>query len=182
MAVLGQDILDGIRDAEETNFEPLPDGEYTVKIDGTELKATKNGTGQFIKTAFVVLAPKFQGRKLFHNFNIINENIDAMRIGRQQVKALMQAGGLTQEQINQFNDTDQLIGLTCNVTVGIEKGQGAYGPQNRIKRFLKVRDTAAPSLPFGAPAAEASPASSSAPSFAAPSAAPSTPADSSWFK
>lgn len=181
MAVLGQDILNDIKNAEETNYELLPEGEYTVKVDGTELKATKNGTGQFIRTTFVVLAPKYQGRKLFHNFNIINENSEAMRIGKQQVKALMQAGGLTQEQINQFNDTDQLIGLTCNVTVGIEKGQGAYGPQNRIKRFLRVKDTATLSLPFGTPAAPA-PASSGAPSFAAPSAAPSALADASWFK
>lgn len=176
MAVLGQDILNDIRNAEDTNFEPLPEGEYTVKVDSTELKATKNGTGQFIKTAFVVLAPKFQGRKLFHNFNIINENSEAMRIGKQQLKALMQSSGLTQEQINQFNDTDQLIGLTCNVTVGIEKGQGNYGPQNRIKRFLKAGAVSSPAAaPFAPPAP---PASSDVSSFVAPSAT----ADASWFK
>ena len=172
MAVLGQDVLNDIRNAEETNYELLPEGEYTVKVDGTELKATKNGTGQFIKTAFVVLAPKFQGRKLFHNFNIINENSEAMRIGKQQVKALMQSSGLTQEQINQFSDTDQLIGLTCNVMVGIEKGQGAYGPQNRIKRFKKAEAISAAAAPFAPPA----------PSDVSSFAAPSTPADASWFR
>ena len=137
MAVLSNDVLQGIRTAEESNFEPVPEGEYLAKATAAEVKETKNGRGQYIKMTLTILGPKFQGRKLFTNFNLINDNPEAARIGKQQVKSFMTAGGMSQEQINRFNDTDQLLGLTCKVRVSVDDDGGAYGPQNRIKSFKK---------------------------------------------
>ena len=146
MAVLSNDVLQGIRTAEESSFEPVPEGEYLVKATTAELKTTKNGRGQYIKMTFTILGPKFQGRKLFTNFNLVNDNPEAARIGKQQIKSFMTSGGMSQEQINQFNDTDQLLGLTCKARVSVDEG-GTYGPQNRIKGFKKPDN--APSMPEG---------------------------------
>ena len=174
MAVLSQNALEGIRTAEATlGFEPLPEGEYTVKVDSTDLKPTRSGTGQYINVELVVLGPKYQGRKLFTRYNIINDSMEAMRIGRQQIKSLMTASGMTQEQINQFNDTDQLLGLTCNVLVGIDEGNEQYGAQNRIKRYKKAEVVSAPTVSGG-----------SVEPFTKPAAASANGASSSsaWFK
>ena len=148
MAILSQNVLEDIKTAEVSlGYEPIPEGDYTVKVDNTDIKPTKNGAGQYIKVEFVVMGPKFQGRKLFANFNIVNDSAEAMRIGRQQIKSLMIAGGMTQDQVNKFNDTDQLLGLTCNVRVGVEDGKGQYEPQNRIKSFKKMEAMSLPSVP-----------------------------------
>ena len=48
---------------------------------------------------------------------------------------------MSQEQINKFNDTDQLMGLTFNVTVTVDEARGQYGPQNRIKSYKKANAT-----------------------------------------
>ena len=174
MAILSQNALEGIRTAEATlGFDPLPEGEYTVKVDSTDLKPTKSGTGQYVKVELVVLGPKYQGRKLFANYNIVNDSMEAMRIGRQQIKSLMTASGMTQEQINQFNDTDQLLGLTCNVLLGIDEGNDQYGAQNRIKRYKKAEAVAAPAMSGGFDTAFTKPATASANGASSSSA---------WFK
>ncbi len=163
MAVLSAEVLNGIRTAEVQDYSPIPEGDYTVKVNDTELKATKSGKGQYIKVEFTVLGPKHQGRKLFENFNIINDNTETARIAKQQIKSLMLAGGMTAEQVQKFNDTDQLLGLTCCARVSVRDDGGEYGPQNRIKRFTKMEAA-------GAPASGGSFSSA----FAAPQAAPAS--------
>lgn len=181
MAILSQNVLEDIRTAEVVNFEPIPEGRYTVKVDATDLKPTKDGKGQYIKVEFIVLGPRFQGRKLFANLNIVNDSAESMRIGRQQIKSLMVAGGMSQEQINRFNDTDQLLGLTVNVRVGVDEGSGQYGPQNRIKGYEKAAPiTTPPADAFTAPSAAGGFGETFAkPAMASTSNAASTPA---WFK
>lgn len=138
MAMLSAEVLEGIRTAEATGFDPLPEGEYTVRVAKADIKTTKAGTGQYINAELDVLGPRFQGRKLFTRFNIINPNLQAVQIGQRQLKELMLASGMTQEQVNRFNDTDQLVGLTCNAKVEVRDSGGSYGPENAVKRFLKA--------------------------------------------
>ena len=138
MAVLSAEVLNGIRTAEAANYDPIPKGDYTLKVSGVEIKATKAGDGQYINAEFSVLGPKFQGRKLFERFNIINGNAQAVQIGYRKLKELLTASGMTQEQIARFNDTDQLLGLTFNARVSVREDEsGKYDPQNEIKRYLE---------------------------------------------
>lgn len=183
MAILSQNVLEGIRTAEANmGYEPLPEGEYTVKVDSADCKPTKNGKGQLVKVNLVVLGPKYQGRKLFDNFNVMHDSTEVMRIARQQLKGLMIAGGMTQEQINRFNDTDQLVGLTFNVRVKIEEANGQYDAQNRIKSYKKAEGVSVPpSAPtFAAPA----PGGSFSEAFSTPAVASTAEANPipSWFK
>lgn len=115
---------------DENNFDPIPEGTYAVEIKATELKATKDGSGQFIKMKLSVIGPSYTGRILFANLNIRNKSADAERIGRQQLGAVMKAIGLTNIQ-----DTDQLIGGVMSVKVSIRAAQGEYAAQNDIKSY-----------------------------------------------
>ena len=164
MAVLSQDFLNSFRSVEPGNFEPLPEGEYTVKVDSAEVKQAKTGKGQYINIQFTVVGPKHQGRKLFARLNIVHDNPEVARIGQQQLKNLLLAGGMSTEQVNRFNDTDQLVGLVCNVRVDVEDAKGQYGPQNRVKSFRKAENAA--SVPAGSNFSDA---------FA-------VPGDKPWFK
>ncbi|MBQ9564807.1 MAG: DUF669 domain-containing protein [Synergistaceae bacterium] len=148
MAVLSQDFLNSFRSVEASNFDPLPEGEYIVKVDSADIRQAKTGRGQYINVQFDVIGPKFQGRKLFTRLNIVHDNPEVARIGQQQLKSLLLSGGMTADQVNQFNDTDQLIGLTCSVRVDVEDAKGQYGPQNRVRSFRKA-ESAAPSIPAG---------------------------------
>ena len=57
-----------IKDAQDNNkeFEAVPHGEYEVKLDKSELKATKKGD-PMVSAWFTILAGKYKNSKLFMN-------------------------------------------------------------------------------------------------------------------
>lgn len=134
--------------ADDGGYSPIPAGEYVFQITGAELKQTKDGSGQYIKGEFTVIAPSYQGRKVFQNFNIYNRNSEAERIGRSQLKALAVAVGL-----DTLRDTDELIGRTVAARVSIEKDKsGKYDDQNRLSKYKPAEAAAAPvTSPMSAP-------------------------------
>lgn len=139
-------------------FDPLPEGWYTVNITGAELKTTKNGTGQYIAVRYDVTGPTHQGRIVFGNLNIRNQNPKAEEIGRQQLGELMRTIGLASVQ-----DTDQLIGGQLQIKLSIRQQEG-YEPSNDVKGFKALTGAApAMSAPQQRPAAAPSPASATPP-------------------
>ena len=83
LAGLQQDI----KDAQENNkeFEKVPHGEYEVKLDKLELKATKKGD-PMVSAWFTILEGKYKKSKLFMNqvvtqgfqIHIVNEFLRSM--------------------------------------------------------------------------------------------------------
>ena len=125
---------------DQGSFDPIPAGDYTVRVAEATLQQTKAGTGQYIKLRLDVIAPSHQGRVLFTNLNIQNANPKAEEIGRQQLGSIMRAINLPSIQ-----DTDQLVGGVMNVKVTIKQDE-QYGPSNEVKTF-KAAPSAAASMP-----------------------------------
>lgn len=158
MALLNESFNTENLPQSDNQFEPIPAGWYTVRINSASLETTKAGTGQYIKCRYDVLGPTHEGRVLFGNLNISNPNPKAEEIGRQQLGDLMRAIGL-----NQVQDTDQLIGGECQVKVSV-KDDPNYGPGNEVKGWK--------ALAGGAPAQQAQQAAPSAAPAAAGGTAP----------
>jgi len=135
----------------ERNFDPLPDGWYTASITGAEIKKTKSGTGEYIAVRYDITGPTHQGRVVFGNMNIKNQNPKAEEIGRQQLGELMRAIGLAR-----VTDTDQLIGGSLGLKLAIVKSE-QYGDSNDVKGFksLTVGRAMAVETKAAAPAAPA---------------------------
>ena len=84
LAGLQQDI----KDAQDNNkeFEAVPHGEYEVKLDKLELKATKKGDPT-VSAWFTILEGKYKNSKLFMNqvvtqgfqIHIVNEFLRSMK-------------------------------------------------------------------------------------------------------
>ena len=84
LAGLQQDI----KDAQDNNkeFETVPHGEYEVKLDKIELKATKKGD-PMVSAWFTILEGKYKNSKLFMNqvvtqgfqIHIVNEFLRSMK-------------------------------------------------------------------------------------------------------
>ena len=140
----------------KTSFDPIPPGWYTVTIASAEVKATKNGTGQYIAIRYDVTGPTHQGRVIFGNLNIRNQSPKAEEIGRQQLGELCRAIGLAK-----VGDTDQLVGHGLSIKVDIEKSE-QYGDKNQVRGFKPVAGGAPPraamaAAPAAAPAKAAPP-------------------------
>jgi hypothetical protein len=118
-------------------YDPIPDGEYTLKALEAEEKATSRGDGSYIKVKFEVVRGEHAGRLLWQNFNVNNPSEKAQRIGRQQLVAWATACGKPDA-----DDTDKLLDKTFRASVSVEPGTNGYKPSNQIKAFLFEQEEA----------------------------------------
>lgn len=156
--------------------DPVPEGWYTVQIDESDIKPTKDNAstgGAFLQVRFSVMGGQHNGRKLFSRFNIRNANPVAQEIGYKQLSAVAHAVGVLMVQ-----DSQQLHGIPLKVRVKVRAGQQKkdmggnpipgdfYEASNEISAYRNVNDPTAVSAPsaatiqqgFGAaPAAPAAP-------------------------
>lgn len=157
-----------LEDLPESNntgeFQPLPAGWYSATINKAELKATKDGTGQYIAIRYDITGPTHQGRVVFGNVNIRNKSEKAEEIGRAQLGDIMRALGL-----KQVSDTDQLVGGSLQIKLEIKEASEQYAARNEVKAYKAAGDA----MPVSA-----------VPTFAKPVAAESKPAGSAppWAK
>lgn len=156
MAKFGFDVTE-VDASAPAEYDPIPEGEYTLKAVDAEEKNTSRGDGSYIKVKFEVVKGEHAGRLLWQNFNINNPSEKAQRIGRQQLVAWATACGKPNA-----DDTDKLLGKPFNASVSIEPGTGGYKPSNRIKVFLFDQGEASAPVKKAPPAAKAAPAAKGA--------------------
>lgn len=137
-----------LSEVEESQFDLLPVGVYTVNLVEAEVKDTKAGDGQYINCKFKVIGGPHDGRFLFKMFNIKNRNPTAVNIGMSQLKSLMLAGGATKLQLS---DVNELCGLIVDAAVG-KSTSHEFGDRNEIKGFsmtaMDVKTVTVDEIPF----------------------------------
>lgn len=158
-----------INDAEDS-FEPVPAGDYDLKIIKSEASLSKSGKSMW-KICTEVLEGPYAKRKIWGQLTLSPESPTALGIFFRQMKAL----GLTQDYFAQ-DPTDShvanaLVGRTFRGQIGVRTWQGQE--RNEINNY-----TALSSAPNAAPSAPVTPqptqGSGSAPA-AAVAPAPTTP-------
>ena len=120
------------------SFDLIPEGWYVAKAKSVELKATKDGSGQYLAICWTLE----NNRTVFGNINLKNRNDVAEKIGLQQLSQLMGAVGIAK-----LKDSDQLVGARCSIKVGIGKKQEGYEQRNEVKAFKAIEGSEAP-IPF----------------------------------
>lgn len=127
MAALGNDYQNAkLMD----DFSPIPVGDYKAVITESEVKATKSGDGQYLNLKVEVIEGEYAGRILFVILNLWNPNPKAVEIANRELATIVAAVGKPGAQ-----DSTELHNIPMTVTVGIQEGQGQYGPSNRIKNY-----------------------------------------------
>ena len=151
MSSLGFEINRSDLPADNSGFDPIPAGNYTAKIADAELRDSKSGTGRYIKLRFDITGPSYEGRVVFTNLNIQNQNPKAEEIGQQQLNKLMLACGL-----DRVTDTDQFLGCDVGIKVSVRTSE-EYGDQNEVKNFMAIKGSSAPKPAAAAPATSSTP-------------------------
>jgi hypothetical protein len=126
----------------DRSYDPVPPGWYAARIHSAEVKDTKAGNGQYIAVRYDIVGPSHQGRVIYGNLNIRNPNAKAEQIGRQQLGELMRAIGLAEIQ-----DTDQLIGGTCEIKLDVKAAEGDYAARNEVRGWKHGGGTPAAAKP-----------------------------------
>ena len=132
-------------------FDVLPPGKYVAHIIASEMRPTKDGTGQYLYLEIDILEGDARGRRLFDRLNLINGNPEAVQIAQRTLSSICRAVGKLQ-----VSNSEQLhlIPLVADVKVRPPKGQ--YGESNSI-RYLPCSGVATPQTPAAVAAPRVSP-------------------------
>ena len=109
-------------------FTPLPAGDYVAMVTEAGVVYTKSG-GQMVKMTYTVMEGQFEGRKIWSQHNIVNNNPKAEEIGRKEISRIAHAIGQPQ-----LNDTDHLLNQVMTIGIIIKQDPG-YGPKNEVKKW-----------------------------------------------
>lgn len=111
------------------NFDPVPEGEYTVIVTESEVRETKNGAGKYLNLSLEIQGGEFHGRKLWDRLNLWNSNAQAVTIAQRQLAQACHAIGQMHVQ-----DSSELHYKPMTAIVRIRKEEGR-SPQNEIRGY-----------------------------------------------
>ncbi len=166
MAQLNFDARTVVPDAGQQ--DPVPAGWYSVVIDKSEVKPTKDGAGQRLEMQFKIIDGQYANRRIFEGFNIQHANAQTKEIAYKQLSAIAHA-------VNHLlvADSQELHDKPMKVKVILKPQDGQYAPKNEIKAYKPINFV--PDTPVGAPGAftgSAGPAPMAPPAFGPVGAAP----------
>jgi hypothetical protein len=147
MAKLGFTYGGDVEELNNNDFDrkPLPDGEYDATITDADYRETKTGTGYYVSVEYLITGGEYADRKVWANYNLVNSNPKAQEIGEQQFAKLC----LATLGKPSCGDTDELIGSSLVIGVGLEKNDPT---RNRVKYTSSLKTIAAPlARPSSAP-------------------------------
>lgn len=158
--------------------DPIKPGWYAARVHKADLKATKDGQGQYLEIEFAIDEnhhPDLAGRLVWDRLNVFHRTEKTMRIARGQLRKLQESCGKPMVQ-----DTDELLGSAVLVKVKVRAETAEYRAQNEIDDY-KPGFGCRTSCPVTSSPAMAA-AGSSAPA-AQPQAAAATPAQvPAWMR
>jgi len=152
MAHIGMSFTDeDLQSTGDGDFSPLPAGEYSVTIDGADLKQTKAGDGTYINLKMIVDGPTHMGRIVFSILNIQNPSQKSEAIGRGQLGDILRILGI---QAATFEDTDQLLGGQMLVKLVVKDAVYETDDRgNKVEKYKAGNDVKAyKPLTVGSPA------------------------------
>ena len=114
-------------------MEVLPPGDYLVQCEHAEIKPTRSGTGELLKLTLKVVDGQAVGRKLWTQFNVVNQNPEAESIGRGELKVFMLAAGANADKLD---DVADLQGLEAVATVKVKTDD--WGTKNEVQWFSSL--------------------------------------------
>ncbi len=158
----------------QSAFEPIPAGKYLALISESEMKHTKNGSGQYLQLTFVILDNgPYSGRKIWARLNLQNSNRQAEEIAQRELSAICRAVSVLRPQ-----DSAELHNIPLAIVVGMERNKDTNELTNRVKGYESVSGSAVP------PATQQAnvPAPPAPPAAHAPAQLPSAPAVAPWMR
>lgn len=114
----------------ESQFTPIPNGDYPVLISESEIKDTKAGTGQYLQLVLEVIDGHYKGRKIWDRLNIVNPNQVAQDIGQRALSQICHAVGVLNLQ-----DTADLHQKPLVAKVVVSPARDGYDESNEVKEY-----------------------------------------------
>jgi hypothetical protein len=116
-------------------YEVYPPGKYLGHIVASEMRVTKDGTGQYLFLEIDFLDGPYAGRRITDRLNLINSNPDTVQISQRTLSSICRAVGKMQ-----VSNSEQLHLVPMILDVRVRPPKGLYGESNSI-RYLPRNGT-----------------------------------------
>lgn len=119
-----------------TDFSPLPKGDYHVQITDSEIKPTSTGNGTLLTLKLMVQDGKFKNRIVFENLCVQHTNATAQAIAQTRLKQICESLKLAQlKDSSQLHDKDLLVKLDVEFDDFQSKKNNTETYRNAIKGY-----------------------------------------------
>ena len=128
-----------------SSFDPIPAGWYTAIISASEMKATRDGYGEYLSLTLQVIDGQYENRLVFARLNLKNANDKAVAIAHKDLAAICRAVGVMSPQAS-----EELHDIPLMIKVKVRAAQGEYEASNDIGGYKAVEGadlTPAPKTP-----------------------------------
>lgn len=157
MASLGS-TFDATQVQPNQPFDVIPAGKYKVHVVDSDMRATKDGMGQYLWLELEIVDGELAGRKLWDRLNLVNQNAQAVEIAQRALSALCHATG----QLH-VSDSEQLHFKPVIATVRVRPAREGYDASNEIRGYEPVTGAAPVARPAMQRPAPQTPTANAAP-------------------
>ncbi len=116
-----------------SSFDPIPAGWYQAIISNSELKATRDGYGEYLSLTLQVIEGQYENRLVFARLNLKNANDKAVDIARKDLAAICRAVGVMSPQAS-----EELHDIPLMIKVKVRPASGDYEASNDIGGYKAV--------------------------------------------
>ena len=116
-----------------SSFDPIPAGWYTAIISASEMKATRDGYGEYLSLTLQIIDGQYENRLVFARLNLKNANDKAVDIARKDLAAICRAVGVMSPQAS-----EELHDIPLMIKVKVRPASGDYEASNDIGGYKAV--------------------------------------------
>ena len=116
-----------------SSFDPIPAGWYQAIISNSEMKATRDGYGEYLSLTLQIIEGQHENRLVFARLNLKNANDKAVDIARKDLAAICRAVGVMSPQAS-----EELHDIPLMIKVKVRPASGDYEASNDIGGYKAV--------------------------------------------
>ena len=116
-----------------SSFDPIPAGWYQAIISNSEMKATRDGYGEYLSLTLQIIDGQYENRLVFARLNLKNANDKAVDIARKDLAAICRAVGVMSPQAS-----EELHDIPLMIKVKVRPASGDYEASNDIGGYKTV--------------------------------------------
>ena len=116
-----------------SSFDPIPAGWYKAIISNSEMKATRDGYGEYLSLTLQIIDGQYENRLVFARLNLKNANDKAVDIARKDLAAICRAVGVMSPK-----SSEELHDKPLMIKVKVRPASGDYEASNDIGGYKAV--------------------------------------------
>ena len=129
----GSELVEGT-----SEFDPIPEGIYDAEVTASDVVVKDDGQRVRLSIELTVRTDGYDGRKVWHGFNLKNPSPKAEEIAQRELSDLCRACGMAAVP----GESEEFHGIPIRIKVGMGKPNPPYAAKSEVKKFLSSGEDA----------------------------------------